>query len=185
MKEKYYRREFFGITAGLALAGCGKSVYLKQKMQEDAESVSQKSKVEEALSYGGEYHNCCTAVLAAYAPELGMDRELAVRLTRGMPGIGSLGNVCGAVSGATMVIGLKISNKNNIHDREAQHKTNEIVREFVARFRDRYSSIECRELLGYDISTREKEETAGKDGAFINCPKYVGYAVEILEELLS
>jgi len=144
-----------------------------------------KSKVEEALSYGEKYFNCCTAVLAAYAPELGMDRELAVRLTRGMPGIGCLDNVCGAVSGATMVIGLKTSNENNINDMEAQHKTNEIVREFVARFRDRYSSIECRELLGYDISTREKVEAAVKEGAFINCNKYVGYAVEILEELFS
>ena len=84
-----------------------------------------------------------------------------------------------------MVIGLKTTNENNILDPELEYKTYDIVQEFVARFRDRHSSIECRELLGYDISTREKVEAALKEGAFINCPKFVESAVDILEELFS
>lgn len=132
-----------------------------------------------------EKYNCCQSVLAAYAPELGMDKIIALRAAQGMPGIGGLGNVCGAVSGATLVIGLKTMNENNIHDSEARAKTRETVQEFVARFKNIHSSIKCRELLGYDISTREKLQAAIKDKAFDRCPKFIESAVDILEELFS
>jgi C_GCAxxG_C_C family probable redox protein len=148
-----------------------------------AEHISQKSHVAEAHTLLGEYGNCCTAVLAAYAPELGMEKALAVRATRGMPGIGLLGNICGAVSGATLVIGLNTTNATNIHDTEARHTTYEMVREFVARFEERYSSIMCGELLGRDISTWEKFQTAQHEHAFAKCPQFIETAVTILDEI--
>jgi len=185
---KKNRRDFLKIMASSALTAsllplgvcCG-----EKKPKPGAEGVSQKSRVEEAHSLLGKYGNCCTSVLAAYAPELGMEKDLAVRVTRGMPGIGLLGNVCGAVSGATLVIGLKTTNENNIHDTEARNKTYETVREFVARFEERHSFIKCRELLGRDISTREKLQAARKDNAFANCPKFVESAVNILDDILN
>ena len=72
-----------------------------------------------------------------------------------------------------------------INDPEAKGKTSETVKEFVARFEKRHSSIKCRELLGRDISTRENLQAAAKDNAFANCPRFVGSAVEILEELFA
>ncbi|MHC4405339.1 MAG: C-GCAxxG-C-C family protein [Planctomycetota bacterium] len=157
----------------------------KETPEPGAGGVSRKSKVEEAHILLGKYANCCTAVLAAYAPELGMERDLAVRATRGMPGIGLLGNVCGAISGATLAIGLKTTNEDNIYDTEARHKTCEIVRAFVARFEERHSSIKCRDLLGHDISTRAKLQAARKADAFANCPRFVESAVSILDEVLD
>jgi C_GCAxxG_C_C family probable redox protein len=114
-----------------------------------------------------------------------MNENLAVRATRGMPGIGMLGSVCGTVSGATMVIGLRTTSKDNIRDRQASHKTYEMVRKFFARFEDRHSSINCRDLLGRDISSWEKSQAAAKDKAFANCPRFVESAVNILEELFD
>jgi C_GCAxxG_C_C family probable redox protein len=152
----------------------------------DAEGVSTKSRAEEAISLMQEYGSCCTGVLASYAPELGMERELAAGLGRGMAGgIGSLGHVCGAVSGAVLVIGAKTTNKGNIHDMEAGMKTMETVREFVARFEEQNSSIQCRELIGHDISTPEKMQAAMKINAYANCPSFVESAVTILDEILS
>lgn len=158
----------------------------EKKPKSGAEGDSQKSRVEEALSLMREYGSCCTGVLGAYASELGMEKNLAAGLGRGMAGgIGSLGNVCGAVSGAVLAIGLKTTNENNIHDMEAGYKTMETVREFVARFEQQHSSIMCRELIGHDISTREKSEAAMKENAFANCPKFVESAVTILDDILS
>ena len=115
-----------------------------------------------------------------------MERNLALRAAAGMPGIGGLGNVCGTVSGATLVIGLKTMNENNIRDREARHKTSDTVKEFVARFEERHSSIKCKELLGCDISTPEGYRQAREKNLFrTNCPKFVESAVDILEELFS
>jgi C_GCAxxG_C_C family probable redox protein len=142
-------------------------------------------KAEEAKALFGTYGNCCTAVLAAYGPEFGMAKELAVRVTRGMPGIGLLGDVCGAVTGAALVIGLATTSNDNIGDTEAGFRTCQLVQQFIAAFRDRHRSTECRDLLGHDISTPEQLGEAAQANAFTVCPGYVETAVEILNTLLG
>jgi C_GCAxxG_C_C family probable redox protein len=154
--------------------------------KQDTEGSTQKSRDVEALSLMQKYGSCCSGVLAVYASEVGMDQDLAGAAGRGMAGgIGGLGNVCGAVSGAVMAIGLKTTNKSNINDMEAAFKTRETVKEFIARFEEQHSSIQCRELIGYDISTREKSALAMKENAFAKCPGYVANAVQILDDLLN
>lgn len=183
---KSVRRDFLKMMTSSVLTAsflplsvcCG-----EEKLNRGTERVAQKSKFAEASALLREYGNCCTAVLAAYAPELEMERELAVRLTRGMPGIGLLGNVCGAVSGAIMVIGLKTTNEHNIYDTKAQNNTYDTVREFVAKFEEYHSSIMCRELLGRDISTEEKFQAARKENAFAKCPQFIESAVNILDDI--
>jgi len=158
----------------------------QKEPNQGAQADSQKSRAEEAISLMRKYGSCCSGVLAAYASELGMEEELAAGLGRGMAGgVGSLGNVCGAVSGAVLVLGAKTTNEDNIHDMEAGMKTMGTVREFVARFEEQHSSIICRELIGYDISTPEKSMAAMRDNAYANCPKYVESAVTILDEILG
>ena len=177
----FNRRKFIGYaSAGLVLSRYGKSEELEQKIKDDTIGESQKVKVEKALSLFKKYNNCCTAVFATYAPELGIDEKLAAGITRSMPGIGGLGYVCGTVSGATMVIGLK-----NTVDPEISYNSSEIVREFVTKFKETHSSIECRNLLGWDISSPEKFKVARENNAFANCPKYVTSAVELIEKLIS
>jgi len=158
----------------------------EKKPQPDTEGTTPQSRCEEALALMQKYGSCCSGVLAAYASEVGMDQDLAGAAGRGMAGgIGGLGNVCGAVSGAVMAIGLKTTNKDNLNDMDAAFKTMEIVREFVARFEEQHSSIQCRKLIGYDISSKEKSALAMKENAFAECPRYVESAVKILDELLG
>jgi C_GCAxxG_C_C family probable redox protein len=183
------RRDFLKImTSGVlavSLVPLGASGQEEQP-KPDVEGVSPKNRAEEAIALMQEYGSCCTGVLAAYAPEVGMEKDLAAGVGRGMAGgIGGSGHVCGAVSGAVMVIGLKTTNKNNIHDREAAFKTMDTAREFIARFEEQHSTIECRELTGHDISTREKSLAAMKENAFANCPKFVESAVTILDDILG
>jgi C_GCAxxG_C_C family probable redox protein len=186
---KNNRRDFIKIMTSCALTASLVPLRMsfgEKEQKPNSEEVFQKSRAEEALSLMREYGSCCTGVLAAYAPEMGMKKELAARLGRGMAGgIGSLGNVCGAVSGAVLVIGLKTTNENNLRDMKAINKTREAVQEFVAKFEEKHSSINCRELIGHDISTKEKRETAMKDNAFTNCPKFVESAVTILDDIFK
>ena len=183
------RRGFLKVVTSCAFAATfvpllGASA--ENKQGQGGEEVSEESRSDKALSLMNKYGSCCTGVLASYARELGMEEELAARLGRGMAGgVGSLGNVCGAVSGAAMVIGAKMTNKENIHNMEIGMKTMDTVREFAARFEERHSSIICRELIGHDISTPEKRKAAMEAGAYANCPKYVSGAVAILDEMLG
>lgn len=183
------RRDFIKMmTTGTLAASLGS---LRVSAQEDApktgpEDVSQKDRVMEALSNMQKYGSCCTGVLATYSPELGIEKELAAGLGRGMAGgIGGSGHVCGAVSGAALVIGLKTTNPDNIADIAAGFKSMETTMEFVSRFKEKHSSIQCRELIGHDISTQEKSMAAMKANAFANCPKFIETAVTILDDIFS
>ena len=157
----------------------------EKKPQPDTVETTPRSRGE-AVALMQKYGSCCSGVLAAYASEVGMDQDLAGAVGRGMAGgVGGLGNVCGAVSGAVMAIGLKMTNAGNINDVDTGFKTMEVAREFVARFEEQHSSIQCRELIGHDISSREKSALAMKENAFAKCPGYVESAVKILDELLG
>jgi C_GCAxxG_C_C family probable redox protein len=137
------------------------------------------SDVERAVSCFEQGFNCCQAVLSSYGPRFGLDRESALKIASGFGGgVGHLGESCGAVTGALMVIGLK-------GDASAPEATYHLVDRFLERFKARHGSIFCRELLGYDISTPQGLQAIKDRGLFDNlCPKFVRTSAEILEEIL-
>ncbi|UCC19433.1 MAG: C_GCAxxG_C_C family protein [Promethearchaeota archaeon] len=143
------------------------------------------SKVEEAISRFKEDFNCAQSVLSTFSPQFGLDRDLALKIATGFGGgMARLGNTCGAVTGAFMVIGLRygmgINNYNG-----AKENTYELIREFSNRFQSINGSLICRELLGCDINTPEGSEYFRQNDLFEKkCIQYVKNAVEILEEIL-
>jgi C_GCAxxG_C_C family probable redox protein len=124
-------------------------------------------------------------VLSTYGPRSGLDRETALKVAGAFGGgMGRLGETCGAVTGALMVIGLK-HGKTRDDDDASRERTYELVHEFTARFRDRNGSILCRELLGHDLNTPEGREAAADQQLFlVLCPRFVRDAAEILEEMV-
>ncbi len=129
---------------------------------------------------------CSQAILAAYCDKYGIAKKTALRLGAGFGGgMGRMGNTCGAVTGSIAVIGLE-KGANSIDDTASKEKTYQCVREFVARFEERFGSVVCRELLGCNIGDAEGYEYARQEGLFEKvCPKLVASAVEILEDVLS
>ena len=145
------------------------------------------SKVESALKCfnDGEGFNCSQSVLSAYAGQMGLDHELALKISTGFGGgMGRKGEVCGAVTGALMVIGLT-HGRTAIEDTGSKERTYELVGEFINRFKSRNGSILCRELLGYDIGTPKGYAAAKEQKVFSEiCPTMVQAAAEILEDIL-
>ncbi len=144
------------------------------------------NRVERALSCFEEGFSCSQAMLSTYGPELGLDRETALRVATAFGGgMGRMGATCGAVTGAFMVIGLKYG-RTRVEDEETKEKAYSLVREFADRFESRNGSIVCRELLGYDIGTPEERELAREQGLFATlCPRLVRDAAEIIERILE
>ncbi|MFX0163142.1 MAG: C-GCAxxG-C-C family protein [Candidatus Hodarchaeota archaeon] len=143
------------------------------------------SRVEQAVSCFKEGFSCSQALLSTYGVEFGLDRETALKVSGAFGGgMGRMGETCGAVTGAFMVIGLKYGN-TRVDDRQAKEKTYSLVKEFVDKFKSRNGSIVCRELLGCDISTPEGMEIAKEKNLFATlCPKLVSDAAEIIEQTL-
>jgi C_GCAxxG_C_C family probable redox protein len=137
----------------------------------------------EKLFRGG--FNCSQAVLSIFAGDMEIQTGTAMKIACAFGGGMRLGNTCGAVTGALMVIGLKYG-KSKADENEARDKTYDLAKQFQARFSDSKGSIMCRELLGYDLSTPEGYEQAKENLAFIKiCPGLVRDAVEILEEIIK
>ncbi len=143
------------------------------------------SKVESAVSCFKEGFSCSQALLSTYGEEFGLNRETALKVAGAFGGgISQMGEICGAVTGAFMIIGLKYG-KIKAEDEQAREKTYELVREFVSKFKTHNSSIMCRELLGYNLSIPEEMKQV-KEKGLVNrlCPKFVRDAAEIIEQIL-
>ncbi len=125
-------------------------------------------------------------MLASYGERSGLDRETALRVAGAFGGgMARMGETCGAVTGAFMVIGLK-HGKIQADDDEARERTYELVQEFSGRFKSGTGSLLCRELLGHDLSTEAGRDAVAEQNLFVTrCPKFVAAATEILQEVLE
>jgi len=144
------------------------------------------NKVEKARQYMAERKsNCAQSVFRVFAQAYGLDEPVALRISQGFGGgMGHTGGVCGAVTGAYMALGLaNPASKEN--PRQSVDKTYALVNEFDRQFRELYGTVNCTELLGYDLTEPEKILEAREKGVFTTmCPKFVADAVKITEELL-
>lgn len=143
------------------------------------------SRIDEAVRLFDDGFNCSQAVLAVYGPQFGLERETALKIAAGFGGgIGCMGDTCGALTVAFMVIGLK-HGAIDPADKESKLKTYALIRQAAGMFAKRAGALNCRDLLGFDLSTPQGKEQAAKEGAFEICADLVKYAAEILEEILG
>ncbi|MHA2326371.1 MAG: C-GCAxxG-C-C family protein, partial [Promethearchaeota archaeon] len=123
-------------------------------------------KVDQAVSCYMEDFTCGQAILSTYGTHFGLNRDIALKLATAFGGgIARLGETCGAVNGALMVIGLK-HGRSEIKDLESKEKTYRLAREFIKRFSNRNGSIVCKDLLNCDINTTEGRKYALKNNLF-------------------
>jgi C_GCAxxG_C_C family probable redox protein len=107
-----------------------------------------------------------------------------MRLATGLSGGLRTGEVCGAVAGACLVLGLR-HGQGEATDTAAKLKTYEQVREFQRRFQARHGFTRCKDLLGCDVGTEEGLKQARERDLFHTlCPKLVEDAAAILDEML-
>ena len=143
------------------------------------------TKADTALSSFNKGITCSSSVFSAFADELGLDKKTAKKIGCGFgAGISRTGNMCGAVSGAIMVIGLRYG-KTEPGDDAATEKTRALVRQFILAFTQKNGSVNCTELLGYNLSKTDEFEKAREQKLFVTkCPELVRDAIEILEKIL-
>ena len=113
--------------------------------------------------------NCAQATLCAFLDETGLSEETAMKLATGFGGGVRDKEVCGAVTGAVMALGL-IMGQTSDDDLDAKKKASDITVEFNKRFKEKHSSIVCRDL---------------KDKYPDYCAQLVQDGAEIMEELLK
>lgn len=142
-------------------------------------------KLDRALKLFSAKMHCSQSVLAAFSEECGISEEQAFRLGSCFGSGMRKGEVCGACTGALMVLGLLYGETQlgNKEERELSNRINDLM---MRRFKEANGSYLCNDLLGYDISTPEGVQKVRDKGLFTEfCPKMVASAVEILEGIIE
>jgi C_GCAxxG_C_C family probable redox protein len=126
--------------------------------------------------------NCAQSVLNAFAEQIGLDASQALKLASIFgAGMARRGEVCGAVTGALMALGLAQGSDTP----EGKQASYQLGQDFLRQFEKKHGRILCRELINCDISTVEGLEHARSQGVFTSdCPLFIRTAVEITQTLL-
>lgn len=141
--------------------------------------------VKKAVEYYNNNFNCSQGVFTAFATEMGMDERLALKLSTNFGGGERKGELCGAVAGALMVLGLRCGHCDS-EDLVGKAKAYEVSAEFMDRFIKKNGSVVCRELLGYDLTKAEDKLLIEEQKLFKTfCPKMVESAAEIVNEMIT
>ncbi len=144
------------------------------------------NQVERAVSCFEEGYSCSQAILATFGPQLGLDREMALKVAGPFGGgMGGMAETCGVVTGALMVIGLK-HGRTKAEDLQTKEQSYALVRKFADEFKSRNGALVCKGLLGHDISTPEGKTLAKERGLHtMLCVEFVRDAAEIIELILE
>lgn len=133
-------------------------------------------------------YNCSQSVFTAFCHRFGMDEKTALKVSAGLGGgVGRMREICGAVSGAAMVIG-SICAATDGNDSESKKRNYELVRECADRFTAIYGSVVCRDLLKLDIKMENTAQPEGRTAEYYKkrpCLKVVEDAAEILMQLIE
>ena len=134
-----------------------------------------------------EGYNCTQAVVGAFAEEMGVDFETAVRIGSGFGGgMGRMREVCGTFSGAVLAADM-LYGYSDPKDIEAKKALYEKIRAAAEQFKKDNGSIICKELLGLE----KPEKTAQPDARTPEyyqkrpCPLLCKYAAELAETMLE
>ena len=131
-------------------------------------------------------YNCAQAVLYSFCDELHFDKDTALRLACGFgAGMARKQEVCGAISGGIIAIGLK-HGRGEGQDRTPTEGTYRKVRELMSRFEAEHGTYLCRTLLnGCDLNTPDGQRYF-KENDLHNkiCKGCVKTVVEMLEDII-
>lgn len=132
-------------------------------------------------------YNCAQSVFCAFCEETGMKFEDALKLSSSFGGgMGRLREVCGAVSAMFMIAGILYGYTSPNNDEiKGQHYKR--IQDLAEKFKEKYNTIICRELLGLEEKQDSPIPTKRTPEYYESrpCENFIGYAAQIIEELIE
>lgn len=134
------------------------------------------SRAEKALELHKKGYNCAQAVACSFCDSFGVDEKTMFKIAEGFGfGMGMM-DVCGAVTGMFMVIGLENSSGGIEEGMITKADTYKKIKQYAQKFKDKNSTYYCREL-------KVKDRDSG--APVVSCEKCIMDAVILTEEYLS
>jgi C_GCAxxG_C_C family probable redox protein len=148
--------------------------------------LSKKETVKYAEQFVEEGFLCSESVLQALSRTLGVKSEIIPKIATGFgAGISRLGEVCGAVSGAIMGLGLKFG-RNTVQERPSETGPYEFGATMANLFIARFGHLRCRDLIGLNLAV-EADRQAYRELKLweTRCRDIVRISTELAYDLLE
>ncbi|HZK09005.1 MAG TPA: C-GCAxxG-C-C family protein [Bacteroidales bacterium] len=126
--------------------------------------------------------NCAQSVLSAYAEELELSRDELERMGAALGGGMGEGEICGAVSAALLVLGLKLGHTQHTPEKKPELKA--AAEDFRNQFLERFNSLKCSELIGLQIKNAPDRLQAHANNVFDNeCAGFICAAIALVDKI--
>lgn len=142
---------------------------------------------EKATEYFRQGYNCAQSVFAAFAAEMGLPEDAALRLPSAFgAGLGRMRGTCGAFAGLAMVAGFKHGNLTG--DPADKERIFALTRQLADAFRAEFGTLQCRELLHLPEDAREGARPQERTAAYYAarpCERCVVFCAARAAEILA
>jgi len=130
----------------------------------------------------GRPYNCCESVLLALKDYLGIKSDFIPKIGTGIgAGVSLNGLLCGSVSSVAMAIGIKYGRNSS---EENPKPVWDKVDKYVAKFKERFGYVNCRQLTGLNLKTEEGLKEYYAKVHDYACVERLKFAVEKTIEIL-
>ena len=130
-------------------------------------------------------YNCAQAVAVAFCDVTGLEENFTARMASSFGGgMGRMREVCGAVSGMYMVLGL-LYGYDTPGDDESKKRLYTEVQDLASRFRERTGSIICREILKNPPSDPNPTPRTAEFYKKRPCARMVMAAAELMDAFIA
>lgn len=141
------------------------------------------------MSKGVEYHrqgfNCAESVLLGLCDRLGIENPLIPRIATGFGGgIGHTGDICGAITGAIMALGIRFG-RENPQDKDSRDRLYLLVEAFLKEVEKTLGYLDCFNLIGVRLNTKEGLKRYREENLRLKCQQIVETVENIARRYLT
>lgn len=145
-------------------------------------------RVKQAVQNFASGYNCAQSVFLAYADIVGVDFDLAKRMSVSFGGgMGRMREICGTVSAMVMLTGFRYP-VDDPKDQQARTRNYAMVQRQGAAFKELYGTLVCRELLPAAAAAQRDPSPSLRTPEYYAkrpCARYVESAARIAGKMLK
>ena len=144
-------------------------------------------RIEIAREYFLKGYNCCQSVVVSFKEDLPFTEQFLLNLAGPFgAGVGRTRNICGAVSGMGIIIGL-FSKNDSTDIKQEKDNTYILMQNLMAQFQSQNNTLICKELLEGVENATLTPVSADRTAEYYKerpCLKFVEDGVKIVEKYL-